>query len=84
MVKKSYALRLAVEEDIPELRELIEVSVRGLQRGDYSDAQIEAALGTALGVDTQLVLDGTYYVAEVNAAARSPRSGVEAFTRRHR
>ena len=52
-----YELRLATEGDIPELRKLIELSVRVLQRGDYSAEQIEAALGTALGVDTQLVAD---------------------------
>lgn len=61
---RRYELRLATEEDISELRELIEVSVRVLQRGDYSREQIEAALGTALGVDTQLVADRTYYLAE--------------------
>jgi GNAT superfamily N-acetyltransferase len=61
---RRYELRLATEKDIPELRELIEVSVRVLQREDYSREQIEAALGTALGVDTQLIADRTYYVAE--------------------
>ena len=62
--EKRYELRLATEADIPELRELIEVSVRVLQRRDYSREQIDAALGTALGVDTQLIADRTYYAAE--------------------
>jgi GNAT superfamily N-acetyltransferase len=62
--ERRYELRVATEEDIPELRELIEVSVRVLQRGDYAREQIEAALGTALGVDTQLIADRTYYAAE--------------------
>ena len=62
--EKRYELRLATEADIAELRELIEVSVRVLQRRDYSREQIDAALGTALGVDTQLIADGTYYAAE--------------------
>jgi GNAT superfamily N-acetyltransferase len=62
--ERRFTLRLANETDIPKLRTLIELSVRGLQRGDYSDEQIEAALGTALGVDTQLIADRTYYVAE--------------------
>jgi GNAT superfamily N-acetyltransferase len=53
-----------MEADIPQLCELIDCSVRVLQREDYSPAQIEAALGTALGVDTQLIADRTYYVAE--------------------
>jgi GNAT superfamily N-acetyltransferase len=58
-------VRKALAEDIPVLRELIEASVRGLQAGDYSPAQIEAALKTVYGVDTQLIADGTYLVAEV-------------------
>jgi len=59
-----YRLRLARNEDIGALRALIEVSVRGLQSGDYTAAQLDGALGTALGVDAQLIEDGTYYVAE--------------------
>jgi len=58
-----FTLRLATEEDIPALHALIEASVRGLQAGDYSPAQIEGALGTVLGLDTQLIRDGTYFVA---------------------
>lgn len=38
--------------------------MRGLQAADYTPAQIEGALGTALGLDTQLIADGTYFVAE--------------------
>lgn len=59
-----FRLRLATREDIPLLRELIEKSVRVLQRKDYAAEQLEAALGTAYGVDTQLIADGTYYVVE--------------------
>jgi GNAT superfamily N-acetyltransferase len=62
-----FELRLATEEDIPALEALIEASVRGLQAGDYTQAQIEGALGTVLGLDTQLIRDGTYFVAEVVA-----------------
>ena len=63
------AIRLATSEDIPALRALIEVSVRILQREDYSAEQLEAALGTAYGVDTQLIADETYYVVEAVGAA---------------
>ena len=56
-------IRLAQFADVPALHRLIELSVRGLQVGDYTPRQIEGALGTALGLDTQLVLDGTYFVA---------------------
>ncbi|MGA3088959.1 MAG: GNAT family N-acetyltransferase [Terriglobales bacterium] len=57
-------IRLAVPGDVPLLRALIEVSVRGLQAGDYSAAQLENALRTVYGVDTQLISDGTYFAAE--------------------
>ncbi len=57
-------IRLAVSADIPVLRTLIDASVRGLQKGDYTPSQIESALATVYGVDTQLIADGTYFVAE--------------------
>jgi GNAT superfamily N-acetyltransferase len=57
-------LRLAVPEDVRLLRELIDASVRGLQTQDYTPAQIEGALETVFGVDSQLITDGTYIVAE--------------------
>jgi GNAT superfamily N-acetyltransferase len=59
-------LRIAVPEDVPVLSELIEASVRGLQTEDYSPAQIEGALKTVFGVDSQLIADGTYIVAEAH------------------
>lgn len=46
------------------LHQLIEASVRGLQAGDYTQAQIEGALCGVLGLDTQLIADQTYFVAE--------------------
>ncbi len=57
-------LRPATIADIPALDALIEASVRGLQAGDYSPAQLDAALGSVFGVDRQLIADGTYFVAE--------------------
>lgn len=63
-MKPSFQLRLATEEDIPSLHALIEASVRGLQANDYTPRQIEGALGTVLGVDSQLIRDRTYFVAE--------------------
>jgi GNAT superfamily N-acetyltransferase len=58
-------VRKATEMDVPHLREVIEASVRGLQARDYSPAQIEGALQSVYGVDSQLIADGTYLVAEV-------------------
>lgn len=64
MTTGEFSLRLATEADIPALHALIEASVRGLQADDYTPAQIEGALGTVLGLDTQLIADRTYFVAE--------------------
>jgi GNAT superfamily N-acetyltransferase len=64
-VKNSLAqIRVARENDIPALHALIEASIRGLQAEDYTPAQIEGALGTVLGLDTQLIRDQTYFVAK--------------------
>lgn len=60
----SISIRLATPEDIPALKELISVSVRSLSVPYYSSLQIESALAHVFGVDSQLILDATYYVAE--------------------
>ena len=67
-MESAFRLRLATEQDIPSLVALIEASVRHLQTSDYTPAQIEGALGTVLGLDTQLVRDRTYFVAETAAS----------------
>jgi GNAT superfamily N-acetyltransferase len=58
-------IRKASAADIPRLREVIDASVRGLQASDYTPAQIEGALKSVYGVDSQLMEDGTYFVAEI-------------------
>jgi GNAT superfamily N-acetyltransferase len=55
--------RKARRSDIPAIAALIAESARALGSADYSAAQIDAALKTAWGVDTQLIDDETYYVA---------------------
>jgi len=57
-------IRAAVDDDVPVLRLLIDASVRALQTEDYSAVQIDHALQTVFGVDSQLIADGTYLVAE--------------------
>ncbi len=57
-------IRKATPADIPRLQELIEASVRGLQPDYYSPGQIEGALKSVYGVDSQLIADGTYFVVE--------------------
>jgi GNAT superfamily N-acetyltransferase len=58
-----FQLRVATMEDVVGIRGLIEDSVRGLQAGDYSAAQIDGALATVFTVDSRLIADGTYFVA---------------------
>jgi GNAT superfamily N-acetyltransferase len=65
----SYHLRVATLADAPALRPLIERSIRSLGAADYTQAQIEGALKGAFGVDTQLIRDGTYFVAVTAAQA---------------
>jgi GNAT superfamily N-acetyltransferase len=65
-------IRKATPADIPRLREVIEASVRGLQAGDYSPAQIEGALNSVYGVDSQLIADGTYFAAEIAEPQGAP------------
>jgi GNAT superfamily N-acetyltransferase len=64
----SLSIRPATAADIPVLTVLIEASVRGLQAGDYTPAQIDGALRAVYGVDTQLIADGTYFVVESGPA----------------
>jgi len=59
--------RLATPADIPHLGPLIEASVRGLSTGEYSPSQMDQAIGTWLGLDTQLVADQTYFAVEARA-----------------
>jgi N-acetylglutamate synthase-like GNAT family acetyltransferase len=59
-------IRLAKIEDVPALQHLIQESVRGLSAAYYSPQQIESALRHVFGVDTQLILDETYFIAETD------------------
>jgi GNAT superfamily N-acetyltransferase len=60
----SIVLRKATHADIPMLETLIARSARGLSAEEYRPEQIEGALRGAFGVDTQLLQDETYFVAE--------------------
>jgi GNAT superfamily N-acetyltransferase len=60
-------IRQAVPADVPVLQELIRVSVRQLQAQDYTPEQMEGALQSVFGVDSQLIADGTYLVAEATS-----------------
>ena len=73
----SVQIRLATPDDVPVLRALIEASVRELQAGDYTAAQIDGALRTVFGVDSQLIADGTYFVAEAGGGGDEADAGLK-------
>jgi len=65
LVTSHARVRPATRSDIPRLSQVIERSVRELQRDDYTQLQIEGSLQSIFGVDTTLIDDGTYLVVEI-------------------
>ena len=59
-------IRIATENDRDSIEQLIFLSARELSRGYYSDEQIAAALARVYGVDSALIDDGTYLLAETD------------------
>ena len=55
--------RLAVSSDIPALMVLMDAAITELQRAFLDEAQIESSRAI-MGIDTQLIDDGTYFVVE--------------------
>lgn len=53
-------------DDRESMTQLIAESARILSREHYNDAQIDAAIAVVFGVDTTLIEDGTYFVAEIS------------------
>jgi GNAT superfamily N-acetyltransferase len=58
--------RLATEADIPAITALMSAAIGELQRGFLTSEQI-AASRMIMGLDTQLIADGTYFVVEAGA-----------------
>jgi len=81
-LEMNWSIRTAQESDIPALHALIEASVRGLQAGDYTPAQIEGALGTVLGLDTQLIRDQTYFIVETAGPEGRQTAGCGGWSKR--
>lgn len=61
----AFEIRKATMQDIDDIADVISASVRGLGRPYYSDRQIELSIRSVFGVDTDLINDGTYFVAEI-------------------
>jgi GNAT superfamily N-acetyltransferase len=57
--------RLATLADIDALRVLMDVAISELQKPFLDDRQI-AASRTIMGLDTQLIIDGTYFVVDAD------------------
>lgn len=58
-----FSHRLATLDDLPALREVMRRSIEKLQDGFLSREQV-AASHKVMGLDTQLVRDGTYFLVE--------------------
>ena len=59
-------IRLAGADEAASLERLIADSARMLSQGFYDERQVEAAISDVFGVDSQLIADGTYFVAEAD------------------
>lgn len=57
-------IRKATMDERDAIKQLIAESARHLSREHYNDLQIETAIATVFGVDTDLIEDGTYLVVE--------------------
>lgn len=62
----SFRIRTATLADVPSLKALLARSIDELQQGFLSEEQIRAS-HLSMGLDTQLVSDGTYVVVENSA-----------------
>jgi len=66
MAAPALVRRLARKDDLPALRSLMELAIGELQRPFLTEAEI-ASSRTIMGLDTQLIEDGTYFVVEAES-----------------
>ena len=59
-------------EDVPALTVLMDAAIAELQRGFLDDDQISSSRAI-MGIDTQLIDDGTYFVVESDGGDRRLR-----------
>ncbi|KTD77183.1 GNAT family N-acetyltransferase [Legionella waltersii] len=59
-------IRLANLKEVDTLNQLIIHSANDLSQGFYTKEEIQGAVQFVFGVDTQLIVDGTYFVVEEN------------------
>jgi GNAT superfamily N-acetyltransferase len=60
-----FTTRQAVIENVPALTTVMDAAISELQRGFLDDAQIESSRAI-MGLDTELIEDGTYFVVEID------------------
>lgn len=60
-------IRIAEPDDLPVLSAVMDAAIGELQRGFLNPQEISASRAV-MGIDTQLVADGTYFVAEIDGA----------------
>lgn len=65
MPQTTFHPRLARQEDLAALKTLMEAAIGELLKDFLDDRQIEASR-TIMGLDTQLIEDGTYFIVEEN------------------
>lgn len=58
-------IRTATHDDLPALRDLMQLAIDRLQTGFLSPAEI-AASHAVMGLDTQLIADGDYFLVETD------------------
>jgi len=73
IVREEIQVRRALLEDAPHIAKLIDASIRKLAAGYYDPAQIESSLKHLFGVDSTMIMDQTYFVAEVRKAVPAPK-----------
>jgi GNAT superfamily N-acetyltransferase len=60
-------IRLATQDDLPAMMPLVTAAIEELQKGFLDEDQIRSS-HAIMGVDTQLIDDGTYFVVEIGGA----------------
>ena len=65
MAEDAPTSRVATRDDLPVLLPLIEAAIDELQKGFLDEDQIRSS-HAIMGVDTQLIDDGTYFVVEIS------------------
>lgn len=63
----TFTIRMAREEDIPALSAVTEAAISELLSAHLTPEQVNASRAI-MGLDTQLIEDGTYFVAEIDVA----------------